>query len=123
MAKARPPRRRRFPWWGYAMLSGLLAGAAYAAGWLELWQAALAHVVHLSLVTWALFVFDKRRSRGDGWRIREATLLGLAFTGGALGAWVAMKSVRHKTQKPRFVWLVPLAVLVHVALLLWLGLR
>ncbi len=122
MAKARPPRRR-FPWWSYALLGGLLGGAAYAAGWLAPWQAVLAHLAHLSLVTGALFVFDKRRSRGDGRRVREATLLGLAIAGGALGALLAMRGVRHKTKTSRFVWLVPLALGAQVAFVLWLGFR
>jgi uncharacterized membrane protein YsdA (DUF1294 family) len=55
--------------------------------------------------------------------VSERTLLGLALCFGALGALVAMRAVRHKTQKPRFRFGVPLLLLGQGALGVWLLLR
>jgi uncharacterized membrane protein YsdA (DUF1294 family) len=62
-----------------------------------------------------MFAIDKLQARQNGWRIRETTLLELAFFGpfGALGGMVLF---RHKTQKLRF-WLVPACALLHGILL------
>jgi uncharacterized membrane protein YsdA (DUF1294 family) len=61
------------------------------------------------------FAIDKLRARQNGLRIREATLLGLAFLGpfGALGG---MLTFRHKTRKLIFL-LVPASALLHAILI------
>ena len=53
----------------------------------------------LSLVTFFFYVVDKGKAKKGAWRIPEKTLLGLSFIGGALGGYVAMNLVRHKTRK------------------------
>lgn len=56
---------------------------------------------------------DKRRAKQHAQRTPEATLLWIAFLGGALGSLLGMQLVRHKTRKPKFQLLVPLALLLH----------
>ena len=56
----------------------------------------------VSLVTFVAFCLDKWRARAGGWRISEATLLGLALLGGWPGAKLAQRMVRHKTRKMPF---------------------
>ncbi len=46
--------------------------------------------------------FDKLRAERGLWRIPEATLLGWAFLGGAVGGKLAQKLFRHKTRKQPF---------------------
>lgn len=58
----------------------------------------LAHNVFVAIV----YAFDKARAKRGGRRVRERTLLLLAFFFGALGALVAMHAVRHKTRKNVF---------------------
>lgn len=72
----------------------------------------------MCLSTFVLFAVDKKRAmcRNDRHRIPERVLLTMSFLGGALGGWVAMYTVRHKTLKPLFYLGVPLG------LLLWIGL-
>ena len=77
------------------------------------------------LAAYAVFR-DKHAARRGQWRIPESHLLFLAFLGGALGEWIAMYTVRHKTKKPLFVFLVPLMALLQIAgmillLLYWGG--
>ena len=44
----------------------------------------------------------------------------IAFFGGAAGEWTAMLLCRHKTKKAKFYIGVPLMLLVHIALLVYL---
>lgn len=68
--------------------------------------------------TFLLFVIDKKRAmcRNDRHRIPERVLLTMSFLGGALGGWIAMYTVRHKTLKPPFYLGVPLGALIWVGL-------
>lgn len=68
------------------------------------------------LVTFGYYGFDKARSKGNGRRIPEWTLHGLALAGGVAGGWLGMFLFRHKTQKPIF----RLILLVATALWAWL---
>ncbi|HED53945.1 MAG TPA: DUF1294 domain-containing protein [Phycisphaerales bacterium] len=69
----------------------------------------------MSLVTFAVFAIDKRRAIRDQWRISEKALLVLCFLFGWPGGLLAMKLVRHKTQKPTFRFGVPAIALLHLA--------
>lgn len=61
-------------------------------------------------------VIDKRRARRRGARrIPEATLLGLAFVGGALFMYLTMLAVRHKTLHPKFMIGLPAIMLLHAS--------
>ncbi|HZN38193.1 MAG TPA: DUF1294 domain-containing protein [Planctomycetota bacterium] len=56
----------------------------------------------LNVIAVFVFGFDKWRSRGEGRRVRERTLLWLVFLGGWIGAYLAMAWFHHKTQKQPF---------------------
>lgn len=74
------------------------------------------YIIVLNLVTYYMYLIDKRRAEKDEYRIPEAVLLGLSFIGGAFGAFCAMQEYRHKTLHKAFVIGVPIALLLHVAL-------
>lgn len=67
-----------------------------------LWLLAPAWYGGWSLVAFAAFAWDKRAATKGAWRVRERTLLWLVWLGGFIGAWAAMRLVRHKTRKWRF---------------------
>lgn len=74
-------------------------------------------LIAVNLLTFALFQIDKSLARSGGWRIRESTLLWLAFLGGTPGAYVARSLFRHKTRKQPFSnYLFAIAVLQVVAI-------
>ena len=54
------------------------------------------------------------RQRG---RIPEATLLGLALAGGALGGLAGMRLFHHKTRKARFFVGLPVMLALHLCIL------
>lgn len=63
----------------------------------------LAGLGAVNLAAFLAFGIDKARARAGGWRISEATLLGLALLGGTPGAYAARRHFRHKTRKQPFV--------------------
>ena len=104
---------------------------------------ALIILITLNVVTFFLYGIDKAASkRGQGqtrlshaerkqarpkvkaskgqWRISEATLLLTAVAGGSLGAWLGMKVWHHKTLHKKFKYGLPLILLAHVSLLLYI---
>ena len=76
----------------------------------------LVYYVVLSLILFGMMGTDKSRAKRNAWRIPEATLLGLAFLGGAPGGLWGMRTFRHKTQKLKFRLGFPLALILHLAL-------
>lgn len=66
-------------------------------------------------LTFIIYGIDKSRARNDKWRISEATLIFLAFFGGALGALLGMLIFRHKIRKPKFYITVPVLLVLLVA--------
>ena len=70
----------------------------------------------LSALALVLFGWDKLMAKKHRRRIPEAALLGCA------GAALGMAVFHHKTRKPPFPVLVPLALLAHAALLVWAAL-
>lgn len=79
----------------------------------------LAMEAAMSLVAYFVYALDKRRARRNEWRVRERTLLLLAFFGGAPGALLAMRRLRHKTQHGLFRLLVPLFLILQGAELVY----
>ncbi|MDO5134863.1 MAG: DUF1294 domain-containing protein [Eubacteriales bacterium] len=67
--------------------------------------------------TFALFAMDKYRAIHKKWRIPEKKLMMSAALGGALGAFLAMVLLHHKTRKARFRYGVPALLAVQAALL------
>ena len=73
-----------------------------------------------NLVVMLVYGFDKARAKRGGRRIKEATLVLLAFLLGGFGAMFGMVLFNHKTSKTKFRFLVPLAVVVCGVALYWL---
>lgn len=80
-------------------------------------------VTLMSVVTFFLYLSDKRRAERNDWRISEKALLLCSCFGGAIGGLVAMYLFRHKTQHWYFKVLNVLFVIVYLALILFLGIR
>lgn len=70
-----------------------------------------------SALAFLLFGWDKLMAKKHRRRIPEAALLGCALLGGSAGAALGMAAFHHKTRKPLFRALVPLALCAHGALL------
>ena len=60
---------------------------------------------------------DKSKAIKHKRRIRESTLLGLSFFGGAAGGLLGMCVFRHKTRKPYFLYGLPLMLLIQTLII------
>jgi uncharacterized membrane protein YsdA (DUF1294 family) len=66
------------------------------------YHAVVAWLVAANVTTFAFYGYDKGQARNHRSRVPEMVLLGLALSGGTLGAWLGMQLFRHKTIKPTF---------------------
>lgn len=73
----------------------------------------------MNLIALAFYVADKKKAKKGAWRIPEATLIGLAWAFGSVGALIGMYVYRHKTKHIKFTLLVPLAFIVHLAFIIF----
>ena len=73
----------------------------------------------LNLLAFALYGIDKWKAKRGAWRISEATLL-VSFLGGSLGALLGMELFRHKTRHVKFRVLVPLFLILHIVLAVYI---
>ena len=76
----------------------------------------LLYLLGMNIFCFCSFAYDKWQAIQRGWRVPEKVLLGLAFMGGALGGILGMYLCRHKTRKPRFLVLMPVALLLWITL-------
>lgn len=74
----------------------------------------------VNLLAFALYGVDKVKAKKGAWRISEATLLLVAFLGGSVGALLGMEVFRHKTRHAKFRILVPLFLILHIALAVYM---
>ena len=74
----------------------------------------------ISLITFVLYASDKKRASRKGWRISEKALLGVSFFGGAVGGFLAMQIVRHKTKHWYFYAVNLLGLIWQLVLLVYL---
>lgn len=84
------------------------------------WKLLLVWMLTASLVAFVLMGVDKRRARGERWRIRERTLFLPVLLGGGLGGTLGMALFHHKTRHWYFRFGFPLLLLLQLAALLWL---
>ncbi len=82
-------------------------------------QTVLLAYATLSLVSFALWGWDKLQAKRGGRRVPEARLHALALLGGFAGAWLGMQLFRHKTQKRVFGVVLAVALLLHAAGWAW----
>lgn len=77
---------------------------------------ALCYLLAVNLLTFVTYGIDKWKARHNRWRVRETALLLLAALGGSIGALLAMRVFRHKTQHKKFRYGVPALLLVQLAI-------
>ena len=84
------------------------------------WEYVALWCLGASLILFCTMGFDKKRAKGKGRRINEATLFAWALLGGAPGGCLGMWLFRHKTRHHAFKWGFPLLAILWAATLCWL---
>lgn len=77
------------------------------------------YLVFINIVAVIVCITDKIKARLDDWRIPEKTLFVISVMGGALGMYVTMNLIRHKTKHKRFMIGLPLILLLQAAFLIY----
>ena len=75
--------------------------------------AIVGYLLGVNVVTFIVYGVDKRKAKKHLWRIPEATLIGLAFIGGSVGAFLGMRLFHHKTKHVKFYVGVPVIFVVE----------
>ena len=61
----------------------------------------------INLFAIIITVADKRRAARHKWRVSESALLIVSALGGAVGMYITMLLIRHKTRKLKFMLGIP----------------
>lgn len=81
------------------------------------------YLIFLSLITFFMYLADKKKAEKGKWRIPEKVLLLSSFLGGAFGGYPAMILFRHKTKGEHWYFTAVnlLGIILHVAALVVLS--
>ena len=74
-----------------------------------------------NIIAFAAFGADKIFAEKRLWRFPEAMLIFFAVMGGGTGALFAMLLFHHKTKKTKFLVMVPLSILAHIGVWIYLS--
>lgn len=75
----------------------------------------------MSVFSIVLTVYDKLAAKSNSRRVPEKTLLLTGFLGGACAMFITMIIIKHKTRHIKFMVLLPLMSVLHIALLIYLN--
>lgn len=78
------------------------------------------YLLIINIITFLLFVIDKRKARKNEWRIKEMKLYAYSFFGGSIGALLAMYIVHHKTKKQSFVLGIRLMLIMQMVIIIFI---
>ncbi len=76
----------------------------------------LLYFLVINIVAILAVAIDKSAARNGGERIKESALLCLAAIGGSFGMYAAMRIIRHKTRKNKFMVGIPVIIMCQIAL-------
>ncbi|MCH2546481.1 MAG: DUF1294 domain-containing protein [Alphaproteobacteria bacterium] len=93
-----------------------------AIGTSFIWPFFVAHILSISLFTFAAYGYDKQAARHGKWRISERSLKHMTWVGGTIGAFFGQRFFRHKLRKRKFIRIYIATLLAQLLLgyLFWL---
>lgn len=74
-------------------------------------------LVFINIIAIILMKRDKEFAQTGSKRVRESTLLLVALVGGGLGEYYAMYKYKHKTLHNKFLYGVPIAIMLNTAVI------
>lgn len=75
------------------------------------------YLIFINVVAVIICIIDKLKAKIDGWRVSEKTLFIVSAIGGALGMYITMQLIRHKTKHNKFMVSLPIFIIVHIAII------
>lgn len=83
----------------------------------------ITYILMINIVASITAVIDKKKAIKHKHRISEKTLMLLGLFGGALGEYLTMKSIHHKTLHKKFMIGLPLEIVLHIIILILIYLK
>ena len=74
------------------------------------------YLIIMNIVGIIVMGVDKHKAKVHEWRIPEKTLFMVSILGGSAGTWAGMYIFRHKTKHWYFVIGMPLILIIHIAI-------
>ena len=107
----------------FLIYKGFLESEVTFAFWniLLKYPLSLIYLALINIVTFFVFLWDKKAAEKGKDRVKIVTLLSLSFFGGSLGALGAMYLFHHKTNKIYFTLGVPVMVVTQIFVLFFLS--
>jgi len=77
----------------------------------------IGYLILINIISFFLYGLDKNKAEKGKWRIKETTLLSFSLIGGGIGSILGMRVFRHKTQKSKFKFGVPLLTIISIGII------
>lgn len=78
----------------------------------------LGAIVLWNIIVFGMYGWDKSKAKRNQWRISEFVLISSAFLFGGTGAFVGVRTFRHKTKHKKFIILIPISIVFNI-ILVW----
>lgn len=76
----------------------------------------IAYILIINISGFIIMGYDKKNAIKEKRRVPEKRLFLIAFLGGAIGIYVGMEEFRHKTKHPKFIYGIPVVILLNLFL-------
>ena len=84
-----------------------------------LFEIFLIYLLIINLIAISITIYDKNAAKKGKWRIKESTLLLVSLLGGSTTMLATMFGIRHKTKKPKFMFGIPLIILLQLSVVVF----
>ncbi len=79
-----------------------------------------AYLIIINILSFILYGIDKLKAIKRKERISERTLILIGILGGSIGSLIGMNLFRHKTKKLKFIISLPLILIIHIIVVIYL---
>lgn len=79
-----------------------------------------AYLIIINILSFVLYGIDKLKAIKKKERISERTLILIGILGGSIGSITGMNIFRHKTKKLKFIISLPLILIIHIIVVIYL---
>lgn len=80
----------------------------------------LGYIIVINIVSAIVTIVDKVKAKNDKWRVPEKSLLILSAIGGAVGMYITMHLIHHKTRKMKFMVGIPIIFFAEILIVVLL---
>lgn len=79
-----------------------------------------AYLIIINILSFILYGIDKLKAIKKKERISEKALILVGILGGSIGSLIGMNLFRHKTKKLKFIISLPLILIIHIIVVIYL---